>query len=358
MNKMITSLHLAVQAALDGIQDPKAGAGLVSAGRILGLEVDAETGRVAFTLEAPAGEGARYQSVRDSAERAVRALAGVHDARIVLTAATGEKWPRPLAVMAVASAKGGVGKSTIAVNLAFALKALGLRIGLLDGDVFGPSIPTMLGSVHERPQVLPNKTIQPVLAHGLQTLSVGYLVNPEEPMIWRGAMVSQALRQLLEDGAWGDADRPLDLLVLDLPPGTGDAHLTLAQRAPLAGAVIVSTPQEVALADVRRGIAMFERTAVPILGVIENMAYFEMPSGARLPVFGEGGARRTAQEHGAPFLGEIPIDIDLRASADSGTPLLVAQPGHPISARFMDIAQGILNNLARAQRPMPTIRFT
>lgn len=357
MNKISTALLLAVQNALDGVPDPNGGAGLLAASRIQGLEVDSQTGRVAFTLEAPPGEGARYQSVRDAAEQAVKSLAGVQEVRAVLTAATAEKAPRPLAIVAVASAKGGVGKSTIAVNLALALKAHGLRIGLLDADVFGPSIPTMLGTLYERPQVLPNKTIQPIMAHGLQTLSVGYLVNPEEPMIWRGAMVSQALRQLLEDGAWGESAHPLDLLVLDLPPGTGDAHLTIAQRGPLAGAVIVSTPQEVALADVRRGIAMFERTAVPILGVIENMAYFETPAGERIPVFGEGGARRTAQEFGVPFLGEIPIDVALRASGDSGQPLVAAQPAHQVSLRFLEIAQSVLNNLARAQRPLPTIRF-
>ncbi len=357
MNETSTALLEAAQRALDGVVDPASGSGLHAAGRVHGLEFDAASGRLSFTLEAPAGEGERYQSTREAAVKAVEALTGVREARVVLTAAAAEKSPRPLGIVAIASAKGGVGKSTIAVNLALALQAHGLRIGLLDADVFGPSLPTMLGTLHARPSVLPNKTIQPIMAFGLQTLSVGYLVNPEEPMIWRGAMVSQALRQLLEDGAWGEPGGPLDLLVLDLPPGTGDAHLTLAQRGPLAGAVIVSTPQEVALADVRRGIAMFERTAVPILGVIENMAYYETPAGERIPVFGEGGARRTAQEFGVPFLGEIPIDIALRASGDHGHPLVAAQPSHPVSLRFLEIAQSVLNNLARAQRPLPSIRF-
>lgn len=356
MNRIPNALLQAVERALDAIHDP-AGAGLLSAGRILGLEADAASGRVRFTLEAPAGEGARYQAVRDAAIAAVEALAGVSEARVVLTEAILEKPVRPVGIIAVASAKGGVGKSTVSINLALALQHLGLKVGLLDADVFGPSIPTMLGTLHARPQVLPNKTIQPIPAFGLQTLSVGYLVNPEEPMIWRGAMVSQALRQLLEDGAWGEAGQPLDLLVLDLPPGTGDAHLTLAQRGPLAGAVIVSTPQEVALADVRRGIKMFERTAVPILGIIENMAYFESPAGERIAIFGEGGARRTALEFGVPFLGEIPLDMALRASGDSGQPLMAVNSKHAISLRFLEIAQGVINNLARAQRPLPSLRF-
>lgn len=357
MNTMMLSVLLAAQEVLNTVPDPITGQGLFAAGRIQGLEFDAQTGRLSFTLEAPAGEGERYQPIREAAIAAASSLESVREARVVLTAAALEKPPRPKGIIAVSSAKGGVGKSTISVNLALALSALGLRIGLLDADVFGPSLPTMLGTLQQQPSVLPNKTIQPIMAFGLQTLSVGYLVNPEEPMIWRGAMVSQALRQLLEEGAWGDLDHPLDLLILDLPPGTGDAHLTLAQRGPLSGAVIVSTPQEVALADVRRGIAMFERTAVPILGVIENMAYFEAADGQRIPVFGEGGARRTAMEFGVPFLGEIPIDIALRISGDEGQPLLAVQPGHPISLRFLEIAQGVLNNLARAQRPLPTIRF-
>lgn len=357
MNNGLQPLQKAVEAVLTAIPDPAGGgAGLMAAGRVQGLAVG-EGGTVSFMIEAPAGEGERYQAVRDAAEKAVRAIKGVREARVVLTAEAAPKPARPAAIVAIASAKGGVGKSTVAVNLALALQGLGLRVGLLDADIYGPSLPTMLGTSGRRPNVLADKRIEPVEAFGLQTLSIGYLVDPAEPMIWRGAMVSGALRQLLEDAAWGAPGAPLDILLLDQPPGTGDAHLTLAQRAPLSGAVIVSTPQEVALADVRRGLAMFARTEVPVLGVIENMAYYEQPDGVRAYLFGEGGARRTAEAFGAPFLGEIPIDMTLRQGGDDGRPLVAAEPNHPISLRFTEIAQALVNNLARSQRPPPVIRF-
>ncbi|HJS81086.1 MAG TPA: Mrp/NBP35 family ATP-binding protein, partial [Vitreimonas sp.] len=256
-------------------------------------------------------------------------------------------------VMAVASAKGGVGKSTVAVNLACAFAALGLRTGLLDLDVYGPSAPTLLGVAGKKPQMNADKTLQPLAAHGLKTMSIGYLVDAASAMIWRGAMATSAVRQMLDDVAWGE----LDVLLLDLPPGTGDVQLTLLQRVPLAGAVIVSTPQELALADVRRGIAMFEKTHAPILGVIENMAYFEAPDGARTYIFGQGGARRTAEAAGAPFLGEIPIDVSLREASDAGAPLVATQPDHPVSQRFRQIAEAALANVARLSKPAPTIHF-
>lgn len=197
----------------------------------------------------------------------------------------------------------------------------------------------------------PDKTLNPLPAHGLSTMSVGYLVDPEQAMMWRGAMATSAVRQMIDDVAWGD----LDVLLLDLPPGTGDVQLTLLQRVPLAGAVIVSTPQEMALADVRRGIAMFEKTKAPILGVVENMAYFETPDGTRTHIFGEGGARRTATEAGAPFLGEIPLDVALRESADAGAPLAAAQPDHAVSRIFVAMAETVRANAARMTKPAPTI---
>ena len=309
----------AIIARLDAIADPLTGDGLAASGRIQGLNVD-QAGKVSFTLEAPAEAIARYQSVRDAADNAIRALPGVTAVTAVLTAHQGSKPAKGLgavkAVIAVSSAKGGVGKSTVAVNLACAFKALGKSVGLLDLDVYGPSLPTLLGVSGVKPQPGPDKALLPVEAHGLQTMSIGYLVDPESPMVWRGAMATSAARQMMDDVLWGD----LDILVLDLPPGTGDVQLTLVQRVALAGAIIVSTPQEMALADVRRGIAMFEKTHAPILGIIENMAFYEEASGQRVYIFGEGGAKRTAEHTGVPFLGELPINVDLRKSADAGAP--------------------------------------
>jgi ATP-binding protein involved in chromosome partitioning len=329
---------------------------LFTSGRISGLEAR-EDGKVSFTIEAPADAAERYVALRNTAEAEARALPGVTSVTAVLTAheakpAAAGGIGRVKHVIAVASAKGGVGKSTVAVNLACAFAALKLKTGLLDLDVYGPSAPTLLGVGDRKPEPGEGKTLKPLEAHGLETMSIGYLVDPASPMIWRGAMATSAVRQMLDDVAWGD----LDVLVLDMPPGTGDVQLTILQRAPLAGAIIVSTPQEVALADVRRGIAMFEKTRAPILGVIENMAYFDTPDLGRTYIFGEGGARRTAEAAGAPFLGEIPIDVDLRKSCDAGRPLLAAQPKHPVSRRFLEIAQAAFDNIARLNKPAPAIR--
>jgi ATP-binding protein involved in chromosome partitioning len=259
-------------------------------------------------------------------------------------------------ILAVASAKGGVGKSTIAANLAVAFARQGLRTGLLDADVYGPSMPTMMGLTQADPDRSGEKIV-PVEAHGVPVMSMGFMVDAEAPMIWRGPIVTSAITQMLTDVAWGTPDAPLDLLVIDLPPGTGDAQLTLVQKVPLAGAVIVSTPQEVALADVRRGIAMFDRTACPIVGVIENMAWYEEAGGQRVAIFGEGGARSVAQTAGVPFLGEMPLEPALREAADTGTPLVAAAPDHRASARLMAMARAILHNLDGAALPPPLIRF-
>lgn len=239
-------------------------------------------------------------------------------------------------VIAVASGKGGVGKSTVAVNLALALKAKGFSVGLLDADIYGPSLPVMLG-VDQKPDTSGDKLL-PLEAHGLKTMSIGYLAGGKTAMIWRGPMVMGALGQMLGDVDWGK----LDFMIVDMPPGTGDAHLTLVQKAPLTGVVIVSTPQEVALADARRGIEMFERTEVPILGVVENMSYLEMPDGERMEIFGHGGARKTAEEANVPFLGEIPLDITIREQGDAGIPIVISEPDGALAKVFAQMAEQLL----------------
>jgi ATP-binding protein involved in chromosome partitioning len=355
MNNRLADLNERVKARLDAINDPISGKGLFTSGRIAGLNCR-DGGKVSFTIEAPGGVVELYAPVRDRAESEVRAVPGVASVLAVLTAhdakparAGGVGGVKQ--IIAIASAKGGVGKSTVAVNLACAFRALGLKTGLLDLDVYGPSAPTLLGIAGQKPRAREDKVLEPIETHGLKTMSIGYLVDPNSPMIWRGAMATSAVRQMLDDVAWGD----LDVLVLDLPPGTGDVLLTLVQRTPLAGAIIVSTPQEMALADVRRGIAMFEKTHAPILGIIENMAYFETPDGVRTHIFGEGGARRVAQEAGAPFLGELPIVVALREASDAGAPLVAAQPGHPLAQLFKAIAQAARENITRLNKAAPRI---
>ena len=364
----------AVLKALDAVIDPASGEGLVKAGMVHGLAI--RPGRAGFMLEVAAADAARYQPVRDAAEVALAAVTGVTQAQVVLTttaAPSNEAKPSARAapasrggvmkpahvrqVIAVASGKGGVGKSTVAVNLAAAFAAMGYRTGLLDADVYGPSAPRMLGLDGE-PKVGPDKKLIPLEAFGLKAVSIGLLVKEGAPMIWRGPMASSAITQLLNDVAWGSEETPLDLLVIDMPPGTGDVQLTLAQRVTLDGAVIVSTPQEVALIDVRRGAAMYEKTATPILGVIENMAYFPDPAtGAPIEIFGRGGAKGVAAEIGAPFLGEIPIDIALRQSGDAGTPILASAPDGASAKIFIDIAARVAERLKDGglQKPPPRI---
>ena len=388
----------AVLAALNRIIDPRTGKGLAAAGLVQGLVVGPD--RAGFMIEVSPGEVVTYGPVRDAAEAALRALPGVVKAQVVLTAdgaadrpppaepaaapgtvrvrrgsrlspeAVAQTAPpaaRPVAdgsqnpahvrkVIAVSSAKGGVGKSTVAVSLACAFAHLGYATGILDADIYGPSIPRMLGSDAD-PETNADRKLVPIEAHGLKAMSIGFIVDEGAPMIWRGPMASSAVNQLINDVAWGSADKPLDLLIIDMPPGTGDIQLTLAQRLALAGAVIVSTPQEIALIDVRRGAAMFEKTATPILGVIENMAYFPHPvTGEPIEIFGRGGARTTADAIGAPFLGEAPIDIALRQSCDDGAPLVAVDPGHPTSQRFIAMAAAITAALDSGDaRPAPRL---
>ncbi len=354
----------AVLQALDAVNDPKSGQGLAMAGLVRGLTL--REGRAGFMLEVSPSDADLYAPVRDQAEAALRALPGVTQAQVVLTTedpaaappppvsrrATVAEDPRaalrpaPTAtrpahvkrIIAVASAKGGVGKSTVAANLACAFARLGLATGLMDADVYGPSVPQMMG-VSGQPRLTADKRMIPAEAYGVKVTSIGLIIEPDSAMIWRGPMASSAVNQLINEVAWGSEAEPLDVLVLDLPPGTGDILLTLSQKIAIDGAVIVSTPQAVALADVRRGVAMFGKVGVPVLGVVENMAYFPDPAtGAPIEIFGRGGARALAGEIGVPFLGELPIDIALRQGGDTGAPLVATAPESPTAEAFMEMA--------------------
>jgi ATP-binding protein involved in chromosome partitioning len=257
-------------------------------------------------------------------------------------------------IIAVASGKGGVGKSTTAVNLALALQQNGLRVGILDADVYGPSLPRLL-RLSGRPQPLTGRLIAPMEAYGLKAMSMGLLVDEEAPMIWRGPMVVSAITQLLREVAWGD----LDILVVDMPPGTGDAQLTMAQQVPLAGAVIVSTPQDLALIDARKGLAMFQKVDVPVLGIVENMSYFTCPHcGERTELFGHGGARHEAERLDVPFLGEVPLDIAIRTTSDAGTPIVAAEPESVGARAYREIAARVAASLETRRataKPPPRI---
>jgi ATP-binding protein involved in chromosome partitioning len=260
-------------------------------------------------------------------------------------------------IIAVASGKGGVGKSTIACNLAVGLATLGLKVGVLDADLFGPSMPKLFG-VHSKPKLAPDgQKLVPLESYGVKVMSIGFLIDEGAPVVWRGPMVISALNQLMREVVWGN----LDVLVVDMPPGTGDTQLTMAQNVPLAGAVIVSTPQDLALIDARRGISMFNQVKVPILGVVENMSYFVCPHcGGRTDVFSHGGARKEAQKLGVPFLGEAPLDIAIRINSDDGCPVVASMPGSAQAAALLDIARRVADTLAAGApgaKPAPRIRI-
>jgi ATP-binding protein involved in chromosome partitioning len=351
-----------VLAALDKVIDPRSGRGLNAAGLVEGLMIG--EGRAGFMLEVPAEDAARYAHVREAAEKALKAVPGVEKAQVVLTAAARSGATRvrksakvpddprtdpanraPLTafehvkrVIAVVSGKGGVGKSTVAVNLACAFAAMGLRAGLLDCDIYGPSVPRMMG-VDEEPAFEDGK-LTPLGAYGLKLMSIGFIVDEGRAMIWRGPMVTSAVRQMIKDVRWGSEGDELDVLVVDMPPGTGDIQLTLFHDFKIDGAVIVSTPQEIALIDARRAAAMLEKLGTPILGVIENMAFFPDPAtGARIPIFGSGGAKAEAVKLGVPLLAEIPIDIALREGGDTGRPIVVSAPDSPPAQAFVGAAR-------------------
>ena len=331
-----------LRAALRELQDPATGQDIVAAGLIDSLDVT--DGHARLALRTDRAHAPAMDAMRKEAEAIMARQPGIRAATAVLTAhrpepRTGPQSGRPLLmqnarhVVAVSSGKGGVGKSTVAVNLAVALARQGLAVGLLDADVHGPSLPRMLG-VSAKPELI-NKQMIPLEVWGLKAMSIGFLVEPDTAMIWRGPMVMSALEQMMGQVAWG----PLDILVVDMPPGTGDAQLTMAQRVSLTGAVIVSTPQDIALIDARRGVRMFEKTRVPVLGIIENMSVFCCPAcGTRTELFGHGGARREAEALGVPFLGEIPLLLDVRIAGDAGTPITASASDSPAAQAFAAIA--------------------
>ena len=344
----------AVLEALRTVVDEGRGGDIVSLSMVSGLAI--RGGNVQFSIEVDPQRGPKLEGLRQAAERAVARLPGVLSVTAVLTAErapaqapAAPQRPTPSgaaphgakpaiegvgAIVAVASGKGGVGKSTTAANLALGLRANGLRVGLLDADIYGPSMPTMMG-ITGRPNASEAKKLIPMSNYGIAVMSMGFLVAQDTPMIWRGPMVQSALQQMLRDVEWGD----LDILIVDMPPGTGDAQLTMAQQVPLAGAVIVSTPQDIALLDARKGLNMFRRVDVPVLGIIENMSYFTCPNcGHRSDIFAHGGARREAETLGVDFLGEIPLDIVIRETSDGGRPIVASHPDSPHAQAYRDIA--------------------
>ncbi len=392
-----------ILAALKSVRDPQAENDIVSLGLV--SEVVIHKGKVYFAISVDPARANEFEAVRLAAEGVVREIPGVEGVSVTLTAdrapgsaksgngngngnggahashahpahgqpPQGQPPKGPTApgaardarrrpggvpgvkhIIAVASGKGGVGKSTTAVNFALALKDKGLSVGILDADIYGPSMPRLLG-IHGQPQQLAGNKLDPMRAYGLKVMSMGFLVDEETPMIWRGPMVMSALSQMLKDVAWGE----LDVLVVDMPPGTGDAQLTMAQQVPLAGAVIVSTPQDLALIDARKGLNMFTKVNVPVLGIVENMSTFICPHcGERSDIFGHGGAKEEAKRLGVPFLGEIPLAMVVRETSDEGKPLVATDPDSEIAKAYRQIAERAWDELERqkaAHRDAPKI---
>ena len=342
-----------LSALLSTYVDPNLRQSLGEARALVGVERAAGGIRVTLELGYPTGG---YEPEIAAALRAHLAAAG-HDQPVAvtlrsrITAHAVQRGLSPLSgirnVVAVASGKGGVGKSTVAVNLALAWAAQGARVGILDADIYGPSQPIMLGLAGQRPTTLDGKKLQPLQAHGLAAMSIGMLIDPDQPMVWRGPMATQALTQLLNDSEWGE----LDYLVVDMPPGTGDIQLTLSQRVPVAGAVIVTTPQDIALADARKGLKMFEKVNVPVLGIVENMSLHVCSNcGHAEHIFGQGGGARMAAQYGVQLLGELPLDAHIREEADGGRPTVIGAPGTPRAEAYLRMARRAAGELARRAR--------
>ena len=357
------------------VKDPELRKDLVSLGMISDIII--KNGNIGFSIEVDPKRGPSLEPLRKEAENVVRKIPGVLSVSAVLTAHRGiqnnentpttPKAQQPLAstngksrdlapgvknIIAVASGKGGVGKSTTAINVAISLGLQGLKVGILDADIYGPSLPRMI-DVNEKPKSHDGKTLEPIQKYGLKCMSIGFLVPEDTPTIWRGPMVMSALQQMLKDVAWGN----LDALVVDMPPGTGDAQLTMSQRVPLAGAVIVSTPQDIALLDARKGLNMFKKVNVPVLGIVENMSIFICPKcGEPTDIFGSGGAKQEALRLGVDFLGGIPLHKDIRTTSDDGTPIVLEFPDSIHSKSYRDIASAIWENASKQRKAPPIIK--
>jgi ATP-binding protein involved in chromosome partitioning len=344
----------AIKAALSTVVDPNTGKDLVTSKSARNIQLDGADVSLDVELGYPAKS--QLDLIRKSAISAVRGVDGIGNVSVnvysKIIAHTVQRGVKLLSnvknIIAVASGKGGVGKSTTAVNLALALAAEGAQVGILDADIYGPSQPMMMG-ISGRPESVDGKTMEPMENHGLQVSSIGFMIDPDEPMVWRGPIVTQALQQLLEQTNWRD----LDYLIVDMPPGTGDVQLTLSQKVPVTGAVIVTTPQDIALLDARKGLKMFEKVGIPILGIVENMSTHVCSNcGHAEPIFGEGGGARMCADYGVDFLGALPLTMTIREQADSGKPTVVAEPDGPVAITYKEIARKVAVKIAEKAKDM------
>ncbi|MDE2430666.1 MAG: iron-sulfur cluster carrier protein ApbC [Burkholderiales bacterium] len=343
-----------VKNVLSQVIDPNTGKDLITSKSAKNIQINGADVSLDVELGYPAKS--QFELIRGLVADAIRTLPGVHNVNVTMSSKIvahavqrGIKlMPNVKNIIAIASGKGGVGKSTTAVNLALALAAEGAAVGILDADIYGPSQPMMMG-ISGRPETVDGKTMEPLENHGLQVSSIGFMIDPDEPMVWRGPIVTQALQQLLEQTNWRD----LDYLIVDMPPGTGDVQLTLSQKVPVTGAVIVTTPQDIALLDARKGLKMFEKVGIPILGIVENMSIHICSNcGHAEPIFGAGGGAKMCADFGVDFLGALPLTMSIREQADSGTPTVVAEPDGKIATLYKDIARKLAIKVAEKAKDM------